>query len=285
MIFLEILLLLIGLIISFVSLIKLETKKNFIAKRILSISYIFLFLLSAILIIIKYEDTKKSGLELFDTLHNIEKVISMQSDTLLNKTKELKQRLDKIVNKTEEAIIQREKSQKIFLEQNEILDKSNKLTQKQLEEGRPNVATYTTHITFSSSDSITTLCRIVFRNEGKRLAAKFRPRIIFLFKQKNNIDFKHIVSKYLITEIFPSAMLIDKSYLPFKYNDIISSTNGGTVIILLNYYDELLDEYLDKEFLFSIDILDNKIQINKENFKTTGLLDYLKQNRIELKIE
>jgi hypothetical protein len=117
MILLEAILLFIGLIIALVSLLKLESSKNIIAKRVLSISYIFLFLVSVVLIILKYEDTEESALKLFDSLNTIEKVISIQSDTLitiLEKTDELKKRIDTIVTKTENAIIQREKSQKYF---------------------------------------------------------------------------------------------------------------------------------------------------------------------------
>lgn len=118
MIVLESILLVIGLIISLVDLFKSDSNKNVIAKRILSVSYIVLFVSSILFIMVKYHKSEESGLKLFNTLNSIENLITIQKDsvvTILNKTTELKKRMDSIVTKTEKAIVQREKIKKYLL--------------------------------------------------------------------------------------------------------------------------------------------------------------------------
>lgn len=289
MVLLEAILLLVGLIISLVTLIKLESSKKVLTKRVLSISYILLFIVSIILIIFKYEDTEESALQLFESLNNIEKVITTQSDTLitiLGKTDELKKRIDTIVTKTENAIIQREQNQKIFLKQNEILDKSNQLTQRQIDDAKPNVTTYTPHITFSSIDSNETTCRIVLTNEGQRVASQLKHRMIYLLKKKEDDNyFKHYISPTELNEIFPSKMLVVNNFLPIDYKDILSNTNGGTLIILFNYYDELTNDYFEKQFIFKLLIQNDKLGAWRESFMSNPLNDYLTKNKIALSIE
>lgn len=131
MILLEFIIIAIGLAISLMSLKKAKTNERNYPKRILSGSYISLCILSFILILMKSEDAEESGLKLFKSLNTIEKVITAQSDTLItliDSINVIKRRVDNIVQKTEEAIIQREESQKIFDEQNRLLEKSNELT-------------------------------------------------------------------------------------------------------------------------------------------------------------
>ena len=108
MILLELIILIIGLLIALLSLTKSESERKNNSKRNLAILYLLLCVFSAVLLIIKSGDTNKSGLKLFNTLHNIEK----QSDTLvtlLDSISALKNKMDFIISKTEEAIIQRKR--------------------------------------------------------------------------------------------------------------------------------------------------------------------------------
>ena len=72
MIILEFIILLIGFFISLLSLPKQDSKRKNTSKRVLAFFYISLFIVSIIVILIKSEDTDKSGLKLFNTLHTIE---------------------------------------------------------------------------------------------------------------------------------------------------------------------------------------------------------------------
>ena len=285
MIILESIILLIGLFISLLSLQKQDSKRKNTPKRVLAFSYITLFIVSIIVILIKSEDSTKSGLKLFNTLHNIEK----QSDTLvtlLDSISVLKNRMDIIFSKTEEAIIQREKSQKIFDEQNKLLEKSNELTQKQIEDAKPEVTVYTEHITFSYVDSLKTQKRIVFTNEGERTAQKFRSKEVIVFKSK--IDDKYFyyhLSNSDDSEIYPSKMLVSTDIIPVNYKEIFEKTNGGVIVISIRYFDELLLNKIDKQLIFRMHIDQDKIKIFKESSMPRALEEYLYENQINMVID
>lgn len=85
------------------------------------------------------------------------------------------------------------------------------------------------------------------------------------------------------TEIYPSKMIVESNYLPIKYNDIISLTDGGTIIILLNYYDSLIDNYTEKQLVFKMKAENDKIKLYKGSFISNALKDYLEKNHISLK--
>ncbi len=271
------------------NLFKSDSNQKFNIKRVLSFSYITLLILSVVLIVLKYNDTEKSGLKLFESINTIEKVIEAQNDRIyafLDSTEVLKKRMDNIINKTKEAIIQREKSQKIFSEQNEILERSNKLTQKQIEEGKPEITTYTPHITFVANDSITTLARIVFTNEGKRIAKNFKIKIIYAFKEKNNDNYyKPIISNENPVDIYPSKMIVITNNLAFSYQDLLSKSNGGFLLMILSYYDELIDNYTANKLIFSLHIGNDNIKIFKESSIPKELEEYLVKSKININIE
>ena len=289
MIFLEIFILLIGLIISFLSLIKQEPTKKINTKKILAISYIMLFILSVILLGVKTDDSEKSGLILFKAISTLEEDIIAQTDTLnsrLDSLSLLNKKMDDLVGKTEEAIIQREQNQKVFDEQNRLLEKSNELTQKQIEDAKPEVTVYTEHITFSYVDSLQTQKRIVFTNEGERIAQKFRSKDIIVFKSK--IDDKYFyyhLSYSDDSEIYPSKMLVSTDIIPVNYQEIFEKTNGGIVIISIRCIDELLLNNIEKQLVFRVQIDHDKIKVFKESSVPLALEEYLFKNNINLRID
>ena len=289
MIILEFLILLIGLFIAFLSPPKQASKKKNNSKRGLGILYIVLCTISVILIIIKSEDAEESGLKLFNSLSTIEKVVTSQSDTLItliDSINAIKGRMDNIVKKTEAAIIQREKSQQIFDEQNKLLERSNELTQKQIEDAKPKVHVYTEHITFSAIDTTKTQQRIVFTNDGKRIAQNVAYQIVSLFKNKADDQyFYHYVSLSLIPEIYPEKMVVSTNQLPLRYQDILAGTNGGIIIITMRYFDELLFNKTEKHLIFRIEIDNDKIKIFKESNVPADLEVYLSRYKIKLVLD
>jgi hypothetical protein len=289
MILLELFIIVIGLAISLMSLKKVKPNETNSTKRILAVLYISLCILSFILIVIKSEDTEESGFKLFNSLNKLEKVITSQSDnliTLIDSINAIKGRMDNIVKKTEEAIVQREISQTIFDAQNRLLEKSNELTQKQIEDAKPKVHVYTEYITFSELDTSKTQQRIVFKNEGKRIAQNVEYQIVSVLKNKiDNKYFFHNTSLSLIPEIYPSTMSVSTSQLPLRYQDILAGTNGGIIIITMRYFDELLHYKTEKQLIFRIEIDANKIKIFKESNLPADLEIYLSRYKIKLVLE
>ena len=285
MILLELIILIIGLLIALLSLTKSESERKNNSKRNLAILYLLLCVFSAVLLIIKSGDTNKSGLKLFNTLHNIEK----QSDTLftlLDSISALKNKMDFIISKTEESIIQREQSQKIFDEQKKLLEKSNELTQKQLEDSKPDVVTYTPDITFAPNDSISTTIKILFRNEGKRVASEFKANYVVAFKNKNGTNylykfFSHSNSQQSdIYPMDPTVGLIVTNELAISFDSILKNSTGGVIIIAIRYIDNLFNNILEKKFIFSLKINKEKIEVFKENTIPKELEDDMIQNKI-----
>ncbi len=291
MIILEVIILLIGLSISLLSLPKKDSKRKNTSKRVLAFFYISLFIISIIVIIIKSQEVEESGLKLFKSLNSIEKVITTQSDTLItliDSINAIKVRMDNIVRKTEEAIIQREQSQKIFDEQNRLLEKSNDLTQKQFEDSKPDVITYTGDITFAANDSISTKTTIVFRNEGKRVASEFKTNYALAFKTK--IDSKYSYkffssSNSKQSDIYPTDPIVGLTLtdeFPIPFDTILRNSTEGLIIISIRYIDKLFNNVIEKKLIFRLQIDKERIKVFKENTIPKELEEDMLQNKINL---
>ena len=166
------------------------------------------------------------------------------------------------------------------------MEKSNELTKKQIEDTKPEVTVYTEHITFSYIDSLKTQKRIVFTNEGERIAQKFRSKTLIAFK--NRIDskfFYYHISFSEDSEIYPSKMLVSTDIIPVNYKEIFEKTNGGVIVILIRYFDELLLNKIEKQLIFRMHIDQDKIKIFKESSMPRALEEYLYENQINMVID
>lgn len=268
MIYLELILLAIGFLISSITLSREEKKEKHKLKKVLACCYIFLFIISVVFAVVKYSSDKTSDNKLYNSLGDIEREINVQSDkliALLGNTINLNQKLDSIASKTEIAIKQREKSLKVFEEQNKLLEQSNNLTEKRLIDERPIVAVDESGIQFISIDSTKIKCRITFVNVGKRKASKFSDLITFIFKNKYGIYYKHESTESAYRnggqEVHVSSGITTTSIINLSSNYIETQTNGGTIVIYFRYYDELLKKYSIEETIldFSKNIESNNI--------------------------
>jgi hypothetical protein len=110
--------------------------------------------------------------------------------------------------------------------------------------------------------------------------------MIYLFKDKLDDNyFINFISPIALNEIFPSKMLVIRNFLPIDYKDILLTTNGGTLIILLKYYDELTNNYFDKQYIFNLLIENDNLKAWREGYMSILLKDYLTKNNINLSIE
>ena len=290
MIILEIILLLLGLIISIITLVRNDIEKNPLLKNGLSGLYILLCFVSIIILTSKNSNDTKNRIYLFETLGEIEVLVDIQSDSIklvLEKTVSLSEKLDSINRKTEEAIIQREQSQKIFTEQNRILKKANELTEKQLIEESPFVEVFTNNIVFELVDSIKTQFNLTFTNTKNRIAYRFQHSELIIFKDKKMNQFNsHLLLptdgiKRMIQKNHPVSA---KKTLNFKYKDFIKIADESLLLTSIKFYDELLGEFKSYEFIFEIKVLEGKVTVNLE--KPTlkkGIQNYMNINNLSIK--
>ena len=130
-----------------------------------------------------------------------------------------------------------------------------------------------------------TQCRIVFINEGKRMAKNFKARTIHAFKSKvGNNYFTHIITDSDVSDIYPEKMLVSTYILPFNYNKLFTMTNGGMIIISLVYDDELFGSHIAKQLLFSMQNDNDNVKIYKEGFIPKELEEYLFNHKVKLNI-
>lgn len=283
----ELLLLFIGFIISIVTLFtkKLESKNT--VKKILAGLYIVVCVVSTIVLFSKSSNDKEGRLILFHELSNINNSVRLQSDTLqliLTETVILNHSLDSLNRITKNIIEQREKSQKIYQEQNKILERSNELTYKRIYGERPEVVVYNSEIEFIPKDSISSGISIKFRNIGKRTASKFWSRTYFAFKNKVGIytfliDFP---GQQSMNDIFinSGSSAEEQIGVTWGFEQIKNQTSGGTIIIKYKYYDEILNNTEQKETRFEFNndwSIKNKI-FNENSLQEKGLDIFLKKN-------
>jgi len=166
------------------------------------------------------------------------------------------------------------------------LEQSNQLTQKQLEEARPEVTVYTEHITFAAIDSLSTQTRIVFTNEGKRIATEFKIKWALALKSKiDNKYFYKGISQLSESDIYPSKMLVSTNSVPISYKSLMNNTNSGILIISMSYVDELFFNKTDKQLIFRLQLHQNNITVFKESDMHKELEADLLENNISLSIE
>jgi hypothetical protein len=287
----EIILLFLGLVISLLNIFVKNTDKKPIAKNTLSVLYIFVCVLSIIVLFSNITTDKSNKLKLYTKLEGITKTVSFKSDSIidiLNDTTNSK--LDSITKRTSELIVQRERSQKVFEEQNKLLEKSNQLTQTRILFEKPNIIINEAGIMFKRMDSTKSNCIIPFQNIGKRDATKFLDIIIFAFKNKKGYYFFHQpynngLNGYGGTVIHSDEQLITTSVFPFSLDYINENTTGGTIVIYYKYYDEELEVYKGEEARIDFN---NKInnKIVYDNIKTgdpndeIGLDEFLKSHNV-----
>ena len=194
--------------------------------------------------------------------------------------------MDSIVSKTEEAIVQRDQSQKIFNEQNKLLDKSNELTQKQFEDTKPDVTIYTHGITYYTEDSTIIKFKLIFTNEGERVARDFKHIAVQFYRDKiSNKFFSHFISLGSETYIYPSKRLRAEKPLSFNYPDFYEQTSGGIIIVLFSYFDDLLVDRIENQLIFRFETEIDTINVFKENRIPNDLQKYLSKNKIKLVID
>lgn len=281
------LIIIIGFIISLVTLLTKKLENNNKVKKFLAGLYILLCVVSGLLLILNSINDKKSSFKLFKELSEIGSSVKLQSDTLqlvLTQTVKLSHRLDSNNIITKNIIEQRERSQKISQEQNKILEKSNELAQKRIYAERPEVVVIGSEIIFKSIDSSNSVILINFRNMGKRTASKFLNRVVLAVKNKdgNYSGLTEIPEQQSINSSFiNSASYIEQRInLNLGFEQIKNLIPGGTIIIYYKYYDEILNDYEHKEtrFDFTNDWYGNNILSNEDATKEKGLDDYLKRN-------
>jgi hypothetical protein len=290
MIILEIVLLILGLIISIITLVRNDIKKNPLLKKGLSSLYILLCVVSIIILITKNSNDIKNNIKLFETLGEIETLVDIQSDSIrlvLEKTSRLNEKLDSINNKTEEAIIQREQSQKIFTEQNRILKKANELTQKQLIEESPFVEIFTNSVIFELTDSIKTQFNLTFANTKNRIANKFQHSELIVFKDKQkNQYYSHLLlpTDGINRMIQKNHPVSAKKTLNINYDDFLKIADESVLLTSIKFYDELLGENKYYELIFEIEVKEGNVVVNleKPNFKK-DVQNYMNINKLSLK--
>lgn len=296
MIYFEITLLLLGFTISIITLSREGKEEKRKLKKILSFAYVTFCLISIVLVTIKYTSSQKSDNKLFKSLGDIEGTINIQSDkliSLLDKTIDLNHKMDNIASKTEIAIKQREKSLKIFEEQNKLLEKSNKLNELKILNDSANVEIYGATINFLPIDSTKYKYVIPFYNTGKRNATRFSDLIVFVFKNKNGIYFRHELTTSAYREggksISPSSNNTATSIINLDKDYIKRQTSGGTLVICYRYYDDVLKKYYTPEsrFEFNNNWNQNIYNILNEGKPTSeiGLNEYLLKNNIKSSLE
>lgn len=290
MILLEALLLVIGLVISLVTLMTKKLENNNKVKKILATFYISACVASVFLLFSKSMNNGDYSLKLFQELSKIGDAVELQTDSIqsiLIRTANLYCRLDSINRNTKFIIEQRERNQKIFEEQNKILVKSNELTNKKLFGERPEIAIPGTEITFRSVDSMNSECLIKCYNIGKRSAINLTDKIIFVYKDKNGIYYKHGLTE-------DDGVIKSDNSLPYEsvrtsrigvkmgFEQIKSLTSGGSIIICLSYFDEITDEQISKEirFEFTNDLSGENIIRNGTANQEKGLDEYLKKKNL-----
>jgi len=230
------------------------------------------------------------SLKLFQELSKIGDAVELQTDSIqsiLIRTANLNYRLDSINRNTKFIIEQRERSQKIFEEQNKILEKSNELTSKKLFGERPEITIPGTEITFISIDSLNTECRINCYNIGKRSAINLTDNVIFVFKDKNGIYYKHGLTEddgisKSDNSLANGSARISRIGVKMGFEEIKSLTSGGSIIVYLSYFDEITDEQISKEirFEFTNDLSGRNVIRNGTANQEKGLDEYLKKNNL-----
>jgi hypothetical protein len=285
MIVLEFVIIIIGFIISLVTLMTKSLESNTKVKKRLAGLYILVCVVSGLILILNSKNDEKSSLRLFKELSEVGDAVEFQSDSIrliLIETVKLSHKLDSNNKITKYIIEQREKNQKVFQEQNKILEKTNELTQKRIYSERPEVVVYASETKFESIDSAKSVCVIDFRNHGKRTASNFVNNILFAFKNKdgNYIGLVETSGPTHINEtsISPGTFLRKLIDINLGFVQIKNLTSGGTIIIYYKYYDEILDKYESKEnrFEFTNDWSSNTTLSNEDATKEKGLNDLLK---------
>jgi hypothetical protein len=245
---------------------------------------------SGLILYLNSKNDEKSSLKLFQELSEIGDAFEIQSDSIrliLAETVKLNHKLDSNNKITKYIIEQRERSQKVFQEQNKILEKSNELTQKRIYSERPEVVVYATEIKFESIDSAKSVIAIDFINLGKRTASNFLNNVVLAFKNKdgNYIGLVETPGPTHINEttISPSTSLRKLVNINLGFEKIKNLTSGGTIVVYYKYYDEILDKYESKEsrFEFTNDWSNNYIT-NEDAIKEKGLDDLLKNKTKKL---
>lgn len=296
MIYFEIVLLLLGFVISIITLLREGKEENRKLKKVLSFAYIAFCLISLVFAVVKYTSNMKSDNKLFKSLGDIEGTINVQGDklfSLLDKIIDLNHKMDNIASKTEIAIKQREESLKIFEEQNKLLEKSNKLTELKIINDSANVEIYGATINFLPIDSTKYKYVIPFYNTGKRNATRFSDLIVFVFKNKNGIYFRHELTNSAYREggrsISPYSNNTATSLINLDKNYLKRQTSGGTLVIYYRYYDTVLKKYYTQEsrFEFSNNWDQNIYNILNEGKPASeiGLDEYLLKNNIKSSLD
>lgn len=108
--------------------------------------------------------------------------------------------------------------------------------------------------------------------------------LVFKDKTKKNY-FDYFISYSDEAEIYPAKMLVSTNSLQFKHQDIFDKTSGGIIIIIFRYFDELLNNRIEKQLVFRMQINNDDIKIFKENDVPKDLEEYLYKHKIILTID
>lgn len=264
MIFFEATLFIIGLIISFITLIQKDIEKNKKAKKNLAILYILICVISIVILVYKNFHEKENNPLLFDTLSKIESSVDVQSDTMLvmlKRTIELGNKLDSINDKTEEAINQRKQNQKVFIEQNRMLKKANELTVKRIRNESPYIEVLTHDITFSPEDETHTRLEIIYTNLKIRSALKLESEVFIILRDIKVNDWGDFYTcQYgVLRPIYSGHQIKSSNTIEIKYEDLLKVANGALLQITVKFYDDILDEYFYYDLNYRLKVENNKI--------------------------
>jgi len=292
MIVLEFILLLVGLIISVVTIIKTDIEKNPRLKKILAGLYLLVFVISVVVLLTNKSDENQSELKLFKSLGSINDSISIQSDSInliLGRTLELNKKLDSINIKTAEAINQREKSYKEFIKQNQLLNKANELTEKQIIEGKPELEVFTYNVKFSKLDTLNTKLEIAFSNTKERPALNFKHNDLIVFKFKKDKDFEKYAlfkSDNVGRKIFKSNPVNVTHTFTIGMDNLIDQFEKGYILTSFSFYDEILDQTVEDIVIITIQLDEKKLIAKMENVEAKSILKrFITDKNIDIKIK
>jgi len=264
MIFFEATLFIIGLIISFITLIQKNIEKNKKAKRNLAILYILICIISIVILVYKNFHERENNPLLFETLGKIESSVDVQTDTMLvvlERTIELGNKLDSINDKTEEAINQRKRNQKVFIEQNRMLKKANELTEKKIKNERPYIEVLTHDITFNPKNGVDTELGIIYTNLKMRSALELESEIFIILRDIKENDWGDFYTRQygVLRPIYSGHQIKTSNTIEIKYEDLLKVSNGALLQITVKFYDDILDEYSYYDLNYRLKVENNKI--------------------------
>jgi len=250
------------------------------------------FVISVIVLLTNKSDENQSELKLFKSLGSINDSISIQSDSInliLDRTLELNKKLESINIKTAEAINQREKSYEEFIKQNQLLNKANVLTEKQLVEGKPELEIFTYNVKFSKLDTLNTKLEITFSNTKERPALNFKYNDLIVFKFKKDKDFEKFAlfkSDNVDRKIFKSNPITVRHTLTIGMDNLIDQIEKGYILTSFSFYDEILDQTVEDIVIITIKLDEKKLIAEMENVEAKSILKrFITDKNIDIKIK